>query len=373
MENGKGTGASVRTEADLRAFYEQTLKPALRALDRERCTVRNRLMVLWIATGLALIAAFAVGSKVETMDLSEGVLTVVGAVTGIGLFAAWFIVYGWTRRKAAQFLARFKENVIGQVVRFIEPALEYDPDGCISPETFDRSGLFPLHYDKYAGDDRVHGTIGRTPLEFSEVHTRVNVAAEEARPKYRTQFHGLFFVCEFNKTFQGRTYVLPDRLKSALGDLGAALQRSKTRYGGKVTLEDPEFGRMFTVYGTDQIVSRYVLSLSLMERLKAFRKKTRQPLRLAFVDSDLFAAISFDRDLFEPRVWRTLVNYAAVRTVFEDLQFVIGIVEDLNLNTRIWGERAMKPAPDEEPAASTGSEDQGVEPEPGEYEEYGEP
>ncbi|MFT5169968.1 MAG: hypothetical protein ACI8Q2_000583, partial [Candidatus Omnitrophota bacterium] len=41
-------------------------------------------------------------------------------------------------------------------------------------------------------------------------------------------------------------------------------------------------------------------------------------------------------NLFEPRIFKTLLDFKPIEEYFEDLSFAIGIVEDLNLNTRIW-------------------------------------
>lgn len=331
-----------RTEAEFRAFYDTVLLPELALIDRDRKSVRTRVAIFWLATALAIVALFAVGDVLDRKVLSEGTLTVLCAVVGIGGFGAWFALLQFTRRKANAFLSRFKTVVIGGILRFIAPSLVYDPDACVNRDRYNRSGLFPQDWETYDGDDHVSGKLGKTSLEFSELHTMMNVAGEDERKKYRTVFHGLFFVCEFSKTFLGRTYVLPDKLEGRLGELGSALQRGKTRFGELVKLEDPEFERRFAVYGSDQATARYVLSTSLMERLTAFRKKTRQDLRLAFVDSDLYVAVCCNRNLFEPRIWRTLLTFKGVHAYFEDLQLVVGIVDDLNLNTRIWGERALQ-------------------------------
>lgn len=269
------------------------------------------------------------------------------AVGATAVLNAWLWVCRWAQRKANEYVARYKSTVVQGVVRFIDPALTYEPDSRVPEDAYKASGLFPRPFDRYTGDDCVRGRIGRTPIVFSEVHAEYKTtrptATNRTKEVWHAIFHGLLFVCEFNKTFTSRTFVLPDKLEKAFGEVGAALQLGKTSYGELVKLEDPEFERLFTVYGTDQIGARYVLSTSLMARLTEFRQKTRQEVRIAFADSNLYVAVSFGRDMFEPRIWRSIVDYREIRSYFDDLQLVIGIVEDLNLNTRIWGERALEP------------------------------
>lgn len=262
------------------------------------------------------------------------------------LLSGWLWMYNWKQKKVREYIARYKKTVIDGIIRFVDPRLSYDHEAGVSPEVYKASGLFPRAYDRYFADDFVEGRLGLTPVAFSEIHTEYktqrSTSTNRTKDVWHTIFQGLFFVCEFNKMFQGRTVVLPDKLEGALGDFGAALQREKTRFGELVKLEDPEFERLFAVYGSDQVMARYVLSTSLMARLTAFRMKSKQDIRLAFVDSNLFVAISYNRELFEPRIWRTLLDYKEPRFFFEVLQFVAGIVDDLNLNTRIWGARALE-------------------------------
>jgi len=341
-------GSPVRTEEEFRAFYQGVLLPELESVDRERRAVRGRVLVLWLSLlGLIFLSLLIFGGLQASGPPGAAVVVVVGGI-GLALFGFWLAAFARLSRAKRAYIARYKNTVIGHIIRFIEPGLAYEPDSFVAEAVYQKSGLFPRAWDRYRGDDFIHGRAGRTPLFFSELHTeyktRQRTSDNRTRETWHTIFHGLFFVCEFNKTFQGRTVVLPDRLEGLLGDLGAALQFSRSQYGELVKLEDPEFERMFAVYGSDQVTARYILSTSLMARLMAFRGKARQDIRLAFVDSNLYAAVSFNRDLFEPRVWRSLIDYEEIRGYFEILQLVIGIVEDLSLNTRIWGERALSGA-----------------------------
>ena len=150
---------------------------------------------------------------------------------------------------------------------------------------------------------------------------------------------GLFFIADFNKKFSGRTFVLPDTAERLFGDAGAFFQSLSKGRGELVKLEDPEFERMFVVYGDDQVESRYILSTSLMQRIVEFRKKTGRPIYLSFVGTQVFVAVSYRKALFEPRVFTSILHFKSAETYFDDLVLAVGIVEDLNLNTRIWSKQ----------------------------------
>lgn len=145
----------------------------------------------------------------------------------------------------------------------------------------------------------------------------------------RPAFKGLFFHANFSKSFRGQTFILPNALKSNLPVLN-------WNRGQRVNLEDPEFKQRFTVYGNDQVEARYILSTSLMQRLVDFRNKAKRPLYISFAKNQIYLAIPYEEDLFEPTLFTTMLNFNPLREYFETLQLMIGIVSDLNLNVRIW-------------------------------------
>jgi hypothetical protein len=130
--------------------------------------------------------------------------------------------------------------------------------------------------------------------------------------------------------------VLPDIAERLLGHVGQELQALAQYRGELIKFEDTEFEKFFAVYSDDEIQARYVLSMSLIRRIVDFRKKINKKIFLSFIESKVYVAIDCERDLFEPRFSATLLDFDLVREYFEDLQLAVGIVEDLNLNTRIW-------------------------------------
>ena len=130
--------------------------------------------------------------------------------------------------------------------------------------------------------------------------------------------------------------VLPDTAEKLFGRIGQKLQSMNLVRDDLIKLDDPEFEKLFVVYGNDQVGARYVLSTSLMKRIVDFKNKTNRDIYLSFIGSMVFVAISYKRNLFEPRIFETLLDFEPVREYFEDLQMAVGIVDDLNLNTRIW-------------------------------------
>ena len=334
----------MKTAAEFRTYFEAEIRPLLVELDGERNRVAGRLVIAVLVTLVCVVALFAIGSAFEN-SRSFPWPGVAGAL------ALFYIVY-YTATSAAKkrrhFIGEFKRIVVERIVKFVDPGLRYSPGQMVAPSVYAESGLFRKKWDRYEGDDHVEGTVGRTPIQFSEVRTRYKTVQQDGdnrRERWHPIFWGLFFRCEFNKTFRGRTYVFPDKAERLLGRFGAFLQGLDKAHGTLMPMEDVEFEKRFAVYGDDPVEARYVLSTSLMERLTRFHDKARLATCLAFVNSELFVAIEYGRALFEPRIFRTLVDYPSCQAYFDDIQLVAWIVEDLNLNTRIWGEKAMADLP----------------------------
>ena len=145
----------------------------------------------------------------------------------------------------------------------------------------------------------------------------------------KSVFKGLFFRANFNKKLKGKTVVMPRILDANINSL-------KIGKGQLIKLEDPEFNKLFTVYGNDQVEGRYILSTNLMAKLAQFRKKAGRNLYISFVENMIYIAIEYPEEIFEPRLFKSMLSLAPMREYFENIQLMLGIVEDLNLNKRIW-------------------------------------
>jgi hypothetical protein len=74
----------------------------------------------------------------------------------------------------------------------------------------------------------------------------------------------------------------------------------------------------------------------MMERLTELKEKSGSKIYLSFIASKIFIAIPLNKDLFEPNVFSSGIKQDYLRNYYDSLHLITGIVEDLNLNTRIW-------------------------------------
>ena len=316
----------MKTYEQLKDFYTVTLQPELNALEKKRQSVLRN--VLTAGAVVACVIVFFIVSFPRSVAREPGII--------IFFVVACLIIYGVVCYYMTRgFVSQFKDRIIRKLVEFIDDNLKYLPSGRIDKYEFTSSKIFKTKPNRYKGDDLVTGTVGDTKIKFSEIHAEYESGSGKNRSR-RTVFKGLFFIGDFNKHFHGETVVLPDTAEKLFGSFGKILQSWNKLRGQLIKLEDPEFEKHFVVYGDDQIEARYILSTSLMERIIEFKKKTARKIYLSFVGSRVYVAVSYTKNLFEPRIFRSLLDFSMIQEYYEDLTLAVGIVDDLNLNLRIW-------------------------------------
>lgn len=311
----------MKNRRKLLEFFQSELTPALDALEIERkSVVKKVLLIALVLAGVVSWIFFKYSASFAFFWLIFALFTLLAIKIYI----------------AKSYVLNFKKEIIKQIISFIDPTLIYLPLSHVSKQSFAESQIFKRPPDVLKGDDYVSGQIGVTKVEFSELHAQYISKSSRGKKNKVTLFKGLFFSADFNKHFRGKTFVLPDVSERVLGRVGTMIQELNSQHGELVKLEDVEFEKRFVVYADDQIEARYILSPALMERIKGIQTKTNKRIALSFVGSKINIAIPYSKDLFEPTLFRTIKKFKSIADYFEELVMMIELVEDLNLNTRIW-------------------------------------
>ncbi len=258
----------------------------------------------------------------------NGIFITIAILISIGIF-----IYKYMKK---DYRNEFKEYVIKPLIKHIDPSLNYSSNLHISKTVFIDSKLF-TYPDKFTGNDFTIGTIDKTQIQFSDVDAKKKYKDSKGKTKYSTIFQGLFIATDFNKNFYGTTIVLPDFAQNSFGDMiGSWLQSKNFSRGELVKMDSVEFEKAFVVYSDDQIEARYILTQNLMELILNFKKKSKNDIYISFTKNKLHIAIDYKKDLFEPSVFTSLLDEKLIFEYIEVLSLVIGCVEELKLNRRIW-------------------------------------
>ena len=102
-----------------------------------------------------------------------------------------------------------------------------------------------------------------------------------------------------------------------------------------VTIGDPAFAEEFTLYATNPAEAREILTPSLRARLLSLRQSAAHPIFAGFKNNRLYLGVHYDRALFEPGI-ATTVSLAAIQEMAANFALAERVVQELDLNTRIW-------------------------------------
>lgn len=293
-----------------------TLLPALNDLEAKRQAMKAEAIKSSFFCSIALIAASSMISLFFD-GLPVGLL--IGAILAI-IFSGIIC-----NSKKEKLCAWYKEQVISRVVGLLVENGKYQPDHGISEQVFTASELYSTP-DRYHSEDLISGKIGQTPFSFSEVHAEERQTHTDSKGRSHTTwvtlFKGFMFVADFNKDFSARTVVARDTL---------------FHFGSnRVKLENVEFEKRFDVYSSDQVEARYILSPSMMERLVALDKKFGDNVVASFYHSSVIIGISNSHNHFEASLWTPITDAGTLQREFNIISALTGIIDDLNLNVRIW-------------------------------------
>jgi hypothetical protein len=73
-----------------------------------------------------------------------------------------------------------------------------------------------------------------------------------------------------------------------------------------------------------------------MRRILDFKNKAGKKVYLSFTNSKLFVAVPVNRNLFEAPFFSSMIDFELIAEYYRYIELMVGIVEELDLNTRIW-------------------------------------
>ncbi len=318
----------MKTTSELTDFYYKTLYPVLNELEQDRKQLKHRILV--IGSGYTLLFLLIIISMKNIILNDMNLLIFIGfAYVGLGAIIYKMLIKDYT--------AEFKDKVIEPLINELDSNLRYSSTSHVSSNLFRNSKLFTSKIDRMSGNDFVKGKIQEVQIQFSDIHAEKRHKDSKGRESWSTIFQGLFIVAEFNKHFKAQTIVLPDSAQNSFGNIiGTWLQSHNSNRDELVKMDSPEFEKEFVVYSSNQIEARYILTHTLMKRLLVFKKRSKHPIYISFIGESIHMAIEYNKDLFEPSVFRSLLNYKIAMEYVQTLHLAIGIIDELKLNQKLW-------------------------------------
>ncbi len=301
-------------------LWDETLGPWLSELESERvAAVRERRtwIVGSILVAVVIAVCFIIIWQVPPVALF-GCVGVLGFGTMIG------------SRRVKLLRGRVKQRLNTAIAQALDLTYSDTPFSPARFDTFRDYNLLPS-YNRRSFEDHFEGEREGCSFELYEAHLEQKRRSKN-RTYYVTVFRGALIRITFPRKVEGVTVISRDAgWFNGLNALGKG-------WGGmgleRVGLVDPKFEKIFEVYGSDQVLARYMVTPSFMERLLALETAMGgSKIRAMFDESSgqgelLIVAETHNR--FEPGSMNTpLADKDRVHTMVRELEELLAIIDTL--------------------------------------------
>lgn len=295
-------------------IFEDRIRPALleREADRVKATKRA-ILCRWIAGGL-IVAGIAGGILFQQLW--------VAFIFGfIGL-----VVYAGGEHLVTQFAKEAKSLIVLPIAEQLGLHFTPEPGKVASIARHKEVGVVP-GWDRAKYEDFITGERREVSFELFEAHLEERRTTTDSKGRTRTTwvtvFKGQCLRLDFHKTFYGRTLVTRDMgFFNRFGGGGKGMQRAG--------LEDPTFEKIFEVYTTDQVESRYLLTPDVMQKLVDIEQAFKGgKLKACFDQGEVLITVQ-GGNLFEPgSMFKPLDSADRVRELLQDFSAVFNIIDEI--------------------------------------------
>ncbi len=304
---------------DFPRLFQDEIRPALLSREAERqAVVAKARQARYVGIALAVLGGLA-----GIFLVRHPFAAIAAAVVGLGYLY-------WGGRDVRRFSREAKDLIVLPVVRRLGLAFTAEPGSVESIYRHHEVGVVPS-WDRANYEDRLTGRRDGVEFELFEAHLEERRTSSDSKGRTQTRwvtvFRGQCLRFEFSKRFYGRTLVTRDAgLFNRFGG-GKGMSQAK--------LEDPVFEKIFEVYTTDQVESRYLLTPDLMQNLVDLEKAFHGGrLKACFDGGEMFITLE-GGNLFEPgSMFKPLDSVDRVRELLADFAAIFGILDAVNAGRR---------------------------------------
>ena len=297
-------------------------------LEDSRIKYRNRILIsIVVGIGIVLASIFIKSYFQFKMDLMA--IFVIDLV--VIAIASSIILSGPKNR----YVSNFKNYFVKRTLEKIFTDLQYNPNRGIPESVISGTGMMYTG-DRYTTNDLISGKYKNINFMQSDVHIEEEHQSTDSdghtTTYYVTIFQGRWMIFDFNKTFKANVEVCE---KGFSGNQANTLF-GKSKYQ-KVKMESEEFNKKFRVYAQDPHEAFYIITPSLMEKIKRLEAANKGKLFLGFCNNQLHVGIHDGSDSFEPGSCFSKINEEEVMNrMSTDVSKITMFVDELQLDNDLF-------------------------------------
>ena len=285
----------------------------IESLEKERISVKNNLIILYIILSVVGIVLF--------LFLSILVFPFIIVLFVIGILMTNII--------SKKYKMMYKNTFVHGVLSKYFNNLVYKPNEGLSESVIYNTKMMNT-FDRYNSEDYISASYKDIKFIQSNVHIeQMQVTTDgngHTRTSYVTIFLGSWMIFEFNKEFKSKLQVVE---KGFSGAINNSLFEKKYK---RVEFEDIEFNKSFNVYATSEHEAFYILTPSFIEKIKKLNELVRGSIILCFIDNSLHFGLNSSKDTFEPKIFRKINE----DDVIHDLKVITHFIDELDLDNTLF-------------------------------------
>ncbi len=293
-------------------FCRKNIVKDLRGLEKHRkYYLWGIALVYLLGIAFSLYISYFIIINEETLDLRIFALPLFIAVS-----VHCFLVKHYKRQAKKVFLPKLISYIGNLQVIAEENLLRYELQNYVA-------GLKIIpHFNRFYCDDYLKGNYNE--VEFSVAELKLaHESGSGKRRRVEIIFQGLLISFKSFKEFRNNVAIKRDVML-------------KTSSNNRIVLEDPEFEKLFDVYGADQIEARYLITPAFMNRMVQLSKKPfAKGLYASFENGMVNIFVPSKKDWFEMPITKPATDIVSYRAIVLELLSLFSIADTLKIDQNI--------------------------------------
>ena len=315
---------------NLQSHFDETIAPKLEKLEKKRLLVIHTKTIFKQISMVLLAGLLFVLFKMLWMDegSAEGLDRVVSFLwvmlfTTIPLIIVLTIVYKIIHLILTKGMQSEYTNIVNMQILNQYENFKYNKDDYIQETDFNKSELYRKEVYKYSGSDLLYLDHKDMTLSMSFVNAVSNTSNQNTSSQI---YKGLFVVADFHTHFRGKSIILEQLVYeiNSINDFEL------------IHIKDTEFEKEFTVYSTDEVSSKKLISPFMIEQIKELKQKIKSAIRLSLIEGKLYISIQNSRDFFQLDYSQPLNRYPSIQSDITIIESIMDIIANLKQNERLW-------------------------------------
>ena len=276
----------------------------------------------------------------NTLLISAGIglaLAIVVKTPGVifhALVIGGIISFIKVQKPKREFIKAFKDTFVLKALQSVFTDLVYEPEKGLDESIIRNTQMMNMG-DRYSSNDYISAKYKNINVVQADVHIEEEHESTDSdghtTTTWVTIFRGKWMIFDFNKTFKANIQVSQKNFgNSRIKNWGQTVKYKK------VMMEDQAFNNQFKTFAQDEHDAFYILTPSLMEKIKKLAGSVQGKLLFCFIDNKLHIGLQNGKDSFEHSIFSEINEEKVTNEIAQDIKIITNFVDELSLDNDLF-------------------------------------